>query len=68
MAVAASASAPRHRGCPMLDSPGDRSGGGGGRRIERQRSAEVAARLRGGTGERLLPVHALGALHPLPVL
>jgi hypothetical protein len=50
----------------MLDSSGDRRSGSG--RIDGLGSAEIAARLCGGAGERLLPVHPIRPLHTLPVL
>lgn len=67
LAVAASAATSRHRSRLMLDSSGDRCCGGGRSRIDVQWSTEVAARLRGGAGERFLPLHALRSLRSLPV-
>jgi hypothetical protein len=65
LAVATSASSPGRCGRPM-DSSGDRRSGGSC--IDGFGSAEVAAGLRGGAGERLLPVHPIRPLHTLPLL
>lgn len=52
----------------MLDPSGDRDGRRGRRRHDVLRGAEVAARVRGGAGELLLPVLPIRALRPLPIL
>jgi hypothetical protein len=49
----------------VLDPTDDRDGGGG---VNGQGGAEVAARVRGGVGELILPLQPVWAMHPLPVL
>jgi hypothetical protein len=66
LAVVTSASCPGLRGRPMLDSSSDRRSDSC--YIDGFGSAEVAAGLRGGAGERLLPVHPIWPLHTLPLL
>lgn len=68
VAVAAAAAAAPRGGCPVLDPSGDRDGRRGRRRHDVLRGAEVAARVRGGAGELLLPVLPIRALRPLPIL
>jgi hypothetical protein len=52
-------------GGAVLDPAGNRNGGGG---VDGQGGAEVAARVRGGVGELILPLQPLQTMHPLPVL